>query len=100
MLKIENYVFCLTCIACPEQYDVFDKDNELIAYVRYRHGRLTVNPYILGTDDIDLETLIYSEEIGDEYDGCFSDEEERLVILNKAAEKIKDFYNKKTSSKE
>ena len=35
--------FHLTSIACPEQYDVFDRDDRQVGYVRLRHGRLTVD---------------------------------------------------------
>ena len=28
----------LTCSACPEQYDVFDEQNNLVGYLRLRHG--------------------------------------------------------------
>lgn len=30
----------LTCISCPEQYDV-KFDGRMIGYIRFRHGRLT-----------------------------------------------------------
>ena len=40
-----KYQFHLTCRACPEQYDVKD-GHHIVAYVRYRCGRLTVNPVL------------------------------------------------------
>ena len=40
-----KYQFHLTCRACPEQYDVMD-GHHVVAYVRYRHGCLTVNPVL------------------------------------------------------
>ena len=40
-----KYQFHLTCRACPEQYDVMD-GHLIVAYVRYRHGVLTVNPVL------------------------------------------------------
>ena len=40
-----KYQFNLTCRACPEQYDVMD-GHLIVAYVRYRHGCLTVNPVL------------------------------------------------------
>ena len=27
-----------TCGACPEQYDVYDNDDQLVGYLRLRHG--------------------------------------------------------------
>ena len=46
-----------TCIACPEQYDVLDEDDEKIGYLRLRHGRFTAEY---------LDTLVYeADTIGD-----------------------------------
>ena len=48
----------------PEQYDVFD-DIGIIAYVRYRYGKLWVEyPWVNG------EEIIF-EEIGGKYQGAF-----------------------------
>lgn len=40
-MMINDLTFNCTCEACPEQYDVYDSDNERIAYIRLRHGFLT-----------------------------------------------------------
>ena len=37
---IEGLEFKKTCLACPEQYDVF-KGDKLVGYVRLRHGGLS-----------------------------------------------------------
>ena len=77
-----KYQFHLTCRACPEQYDVMD-GHHIVAYVRYRHGYLTVNPVLpkwetrrFTPDDrerteqvYDFGTDIISETLGDMWDG-------------------------------
>lgn len=40
---INGYKLYLTCCACPEQYDVLDKDDNMVAYFRLRHGVFTVS---------------------------------------------------------
>lgn len=34
-----------TCGACPEQYDVFDEDDNYVGYLRLRHGHFTAEYY-------------------------------------------------------
>ena len=77
-----KYQFHLTCPACPEQYDVMD-GHHIVAYVRYRHGLLTVNPVLpkwetrrWTADDrerteqvCDYGTDIICETLGDMWDG-------------------------------
>lgn len=36
--EILGYKLKMTCGACPEQYDVFDSNNEQVGYLRLRHG--------------------------------------------------------------
>ena len=88
-----KYQFHLTCRACPEQYDV--KDGHLIvAYVRYRHGRLTVNPVLptretrrFTPDDrerteqvYDFDTDIISETLGGMWDGRLPDDQRQAIL--------------------
>ena len=84
-----KYQFHLTCRACPEQYDVMD-GHHIVAYVRYRCGRLTVNPVLpkwetrrWTPDDrertkqvYDFDTDIISETLGDMWDGRLPDPNE------------------------
>ena len=63
-----------TCMACPEQYDVF-KDGKQVAYYRLRHGEFMVD-----IPDCGGETIYESEPSGD---GIF-DSDERLNHLTKA----------------
>ena len=81
-----KYQFHLTCSACPE-HDVMD-GHLIVAYVRYRHGLLTVNPVLpkretyRWTDDrerteqvYDFDTDIISETLGDMWDGSLPDDQ-------------------------
>ena len=100
--------FVCTCGACPEQYDIWDDDqNIMVAYVRYRCGTLTVNPYNpevykrknyfgdeVDDQEIDWSTVILSESIGDGLDGCF-DDNEREGILKRIEEAVLKFYQDK-----
>jgi hypothetical protein len=56
-----------TCYACPEQYDAYGPDGRKVAYLRLRHGRLTVDmPHAGG------QTVYSAERAGD---GIFADGE-------------------------
>lgn len=68
----------MTCQACPEQYDAFVED-ELVAYLRLRHGTFTVEMPDAGG------TLVYSARTNG--DGAF-DESEREHHLRMAKEAI------------
>ena len=75
-IAIDGFIFRMTCECCPEQYDVYKKDNlnNIVAYVRLRHGWLyAVCP------DVDGE-MIYSRDL-DVSDGYFISEEERIEHL-------------------
>jgi hypothetical protein len=81
-LKLKNYTLKLTCTVCPEQYDVF-KDNNLVAYLRLRHGNFTVDaPDINGIE-------IY--HVCPNGDGEFEDNE-RMKYLTIAINKIDKYY--------
>lgn len=88
---MRHYKFQQTCPGCPEQYDVWDNSKNLIAYVRYRWGYLRVNPY-KENGDIDFDTIIYDESIGDNLDGTLPNSN-RQKILNKIDEAIYHYYN-------
>ena len=84
---IKELDFKCTCFACPEQYDVYH-DGHYIAYVRERHGHLTVNPVTNG--EINWDELIYEEHEG-EQGYCFEKRAEKLVLI---ANEIKKFYRR------
>lgn len=79
---IGGFDFKCTCFAYPEQYDAF-LDGQYVAYVRERHGRLTVNPVIEG--NIDWNRLIY-EELDGGKGLIFEKREEKLALIAKKIE--------------
>ena len=80
--------FEMTCMACPEQYDVFDGD-KLVGYVRLRYSNLNVQCPNAGGD------TVYSAEIGESgWDGCFFDDAQREVHLKLAEAAIEDWMRR------
>ena len=93
-----KYQFHLTCRAYPERYDVMD-GHLIVAYVRYRHGCLTVKPVLTKretrrwtpddrerTEQVyDFGTHIISETIGDMWDGRLPDHQR---------EEIRELFNR------
>ena len=82
--NIENMIFHQTCPACPEQYDVY-KGSKVVAYVRLRHGRLTVECPEHGGERIHLEYI-------DDSSGSFASAE-RESYLTMIAQLIKQWHN-------
>jgi hypothetical protein len=74
MLKLKQ-----TCMACPEQYDVFDESGNEVGYIRLRHGYLRVDYPGFGG-----ETIYSSLPEGD---GIFA-EHERVHFLNECVRAI------------
>lgn len=81
-LEIDGYKLVLTCMACPEQYDVF-KDDKQVGYLRLRHGYFRAD-----VPDCGGETVYEAEPSGD---GIFQDSE-RDYYLETAIAKIKKHY--------
>jgi len=73
-MEINGYELKETCMACPEQYDVF-KDGKQVGYLRLRHGWF----YASVPDCSD--NIIYEAE--PEGDGIFKDNE-RMKYLTEA----------------
>lgn len=86
-MNIKNLEFYLTCSACPEQYDVEDKDGNMVGYVRLRWGELTCEYPDVGGE------YIYHASIGDGWTGGFEDDEQRMFHLNAIADKILEKMN-------
>ena len=78
-LYINNFEFKRTCVACPEQYDVFDEYGVQVAYIRLRHGCLRVDAPDCGGD------TIYTHEFRDNLLGCFDNDNQRMRYLTKIA---------------
>lgn len=75
---VEGLRFVLTCVACPEQYDVYDGE-EQVGYVRLRSGKLRVDVPDCGGDTV----LVNGDQtVGD---GDFETEELRDIWLMRAA---------------
>jgi hypothetical protein len=82
-LEINGYKLVLTCPACPEQYDVFDKEDRKMGYFRLRHGVFRADAPCCGGD-----TVYESQPAGD---GMFNDDE-REPELTKAVEAIQAWW--------
>lgn len=81
-LLIHGYRLDRTCLACPEQYDVFAGDLQ-VAYFRLRHGRFRVD-----VPDCGGETIY---EASPEGDGIFTDNE-RMRYLTEAITAVQTYY--------
>ena len=85
-MLIGNYEFDITCDACPEQYEVYDKDGNHVCYVRLRWGHLTAESPDVGG------SLVYEAKIGlDGLSGCFESNEQRMIELKNIADRIDMF---------
>lgn len=78
-LKIYGYLLEMTSCACPEQYDVLDKDGKQVGYLRLRGGYFRADVPECGG-----ETVYESQTKGD---GIF-DEDERMPELSAAVRAI------------
>lgn len=81
-MDIKGLNFKCTCSACPEQYDVFNSDENIVGYVRLRWGALTCEYPDVGGEEI------YYASVGDGWSGCFESENQRKYHLNNIADKI------------
>lgn len=77
---ISGCLLYLTCMACPEQYDVFlAETKEQVGYLRLRHGVFTAE-----YPDVGRKRVYISHPEGD---GIF-DDMERMPELKNAVEKL------------
>lgn len=86
-LVFRGVLFFQTCMACPEQYDVWYEDKP-VGYVRLRWGFLRCD-----YPDVGGETIYEAIISDDGYQGCFSDDEQRCYHLCAIAEKVKKKYS-------
>jgi hypothetical protein len=84
-MKINNYILQQTCYACPEQYDLFDENQNQVAYLRLRHGY-----FYCDSPDIGGKRVYETHTIGD---GIFNDEERHIHIKN-AIEAVHKFLGR------
>lgn len=60
-------------IACPEQYEIYDDNNNYLGYIRLRHGLLSLYNF--------NQELIFSSWFDEPLKGSFDDEYERYFYL-------------------
>ena len=82
-LTINEHTLVCTCMACPEQYDVFNSNGSKVGYLRLRHGNFRADCPTVGG------TTVYSSKT--KGDGVFS-EDERIAELTKAIQEIKKHW--------
>jgi len=75
--EILGYRLVCTCVACPEQYDVFDAAGAKVGYLRLRHGIFRAD-----VPDVFGETVYSSRPHGD---GTFRPEEREIELQNAIA---------------
>lgn len=95
-IKKPMFEFKCTCRAYPEQYDVYE-NSQCVAYIRMRHGNLSVNPVV--SDYIDFETEIYHRTYEDKLLGVIPDNE-REDTLKLIGNKITEYLASKNGSPE
>lgn len=81
--EYRGLIFRETCFACPESYDVIDKDGRKIGYVRLRFGYLRA-------ERVDTDEIIYEYTFDDDWKGMFADEAECDYHLSKIADALID----------
>lgn len=80
-----NYTIVQTCGACPEQYDMLDKDANIVGYFRLRHGTFTVEYPCAGG-----KLLLRENPKGD---GVFEYDERECYLTKAYLEVIKEINN-------
>ena len=86
-MEVAGLRFELTCVSCPEQYDVFDKDDIQVGYVRLRHGYIYASCPDVGGE------LVYENAAGGFDAGNFKNQIEREFHLREIAKAINQHYN-------
>lgn len=86
-VKAVHVDFIETCVACPEQYDVFIEGKE-VGYVRLRWGRLSVRYPCVGGKEV------YTFDWVDPLLGEFETDDERDYHLEQAAKALYNEYSK------
>ena len=79
---IKGLHFKQTCSGCPEQYDVFDENGNLVGYIRLRWGELRCEYPSYGGIEI------YNASVGNGWAGVFPTDRLRTCHLTKIANAI------------
>ena len=83
IFKIRNLRFVETSIMCPEQYDVYNENNQAIGYVRLRFGELTAR--LQGEEE-----PIYLFDFEEEYLGEFPTDDDFEFHMDKIVDAFID----------
>lgn len=84
-----------TCGACPEQYDVYSDENELIGYIRFRWGHLYCCPQ--NQDGIDIDNVVYTWDCDDGWAGVIP-ENVREEVLENCKQALVKYYTEKQAT--
>jgi len=74
----------------PEQFNVLDEDNKLIAYVRTRWGKTTVYPY--ENNDINWDKELFNINYDEEFLGAIPDNMKN-DIFESISKKLHNYLN-------
>ena len=72
----DSWELRLTCGACPEQYELYDKHQRIAGYFRLRYGS-----FYVAFPDVGGEVVYQHEYHGDPLLGVFPDQEHRVFQL-------------------
>jgi rRNA maturation protein Nop10 len=84
--NLSRFTLKETCYACPEQYDVYDENNNMVAYFRLRHGTFRVD-----CPDCGGETVYIGFPNGDGRFDC----DERGKYLMEALLEVEKWLNRR-----
>ena len=74
----------LTCGACPEQYELYDKHQRIAGYFRLRYGS-----FYVAFPDVGGEVVYQHEYHGDPLLGVFPDQEHRVFHLQRGVDAVR-----------
>ena len=81
-MQIGEYIFKRMSSGCPEEYAVYDKEDNRVGYVHLRRGVLYAQtPWRGGVD-------IYYAHVGNWFTGRFKSDKQRLMYLTRIAKRI------------
>lgn len=83
---LTKFQWCMTCEACPVQFDIYNNYGDKIAYFRFRGGILSVNNY---DDDEIGDDLIYFDDTT--YEGSYLSQKELDEIIPIVEHKIIEY---------
>lgn len=83
----DGYELIMTCIACPEQYDLLDDTGQTIGYFRLRSGIYRVDAPECMDDTVYVHT--WSD---DEWKGAFDSQEERQHYLQLGVDAVLAYH--------